>query len=188
MNRIVFAALAAAFAVPAAAEPETFTIDPNHTFPSFEVSHFGISVQRGRFNKTSGKITIDSSARTGSGEIVIDAATVDTGHVKLGEHLRSADFFNVEKYPTIAFKATGFAFDGDKVKSVTGDLTILGVSRRAVLNAVTYNCAPNPLTKKKVCGGDFVATVKRSEYGMTKGIPAVSDEVTLRINVEAIKD
>jgi polyisoprenoid-binding protein YceI len=188
MRRIVFGVLIAAAAVPAAAEPETFTIDPNHTFPSFEVSHMGISVQRGRFNKTSGRITIDTSARAGSGEILIDATTIDTGHPKLGEHLRSADFFNVAKYPTIAFKATGFRFDADKVKSVTGDLTILGVSRPATLDAVTYNCAPHPLTKKKVCGGDFVATIKRSDYGMTKGIPAVSDEVTLRINVEAIKD
>jgi polyisoprenoid-binding protein YceI len=184
----LLAAILVALALPAAAEVETYTIDPNHTFPAFEIGHFGYSIQRGRFNKTAGKATLDPAAHTGSVEIVIDAASVDTGHVKLGEHLRSPDFFNVERFPTLAFKGSQLTFDGDNVKSVTGELTLLGVARPVTLNAVQFRCAPHPVLKRKVCGGDFVATIKRSDFGMTKYLPALADDVTLRINFEAIKD
>ena len=187
MKRPALAALLAALALPAAAEPETFTIDPNHTFPSWEISHNGISVQRGRFNKTAGKIVVDTAAKTGSADVMIDVASVDTGHVKLGEHLRSADFFDVVKFPALSFKGTTFTFDGDKVKSVAGELTLLGVAKPVTLNAVTYNCAQPP-NKKKVCGGDFLAVIKRSDWGMTRSLASASDEVTLHISIEALKD
>lgn len=189
MHRFTLAAVAAAtLALPALAEPETYTIDPNHTFPSYEIGHMGISVQRGRFNKTSGKITIDTAARTGSAEVVIDAASIDTGHPRLGEHLRGEQYFNVAKFPNLVFKGNAFTFEGDKVKSVAGELTMLGVTRPLTLTANTFNCAPHPVTKKKVCGGDFTGTLKRSEFGMTRSIPSSPDEVTLHIGVEANKD
>ena len=187
MNRLALTALSIAFALPAAAEPESFTIDPNHTFPSWEISHSGVSVQRGRFNKTSGKVVIDTAARTGSAEVVIDVASVDTGHARLGEHLRSADFFDVARFPTLNFKSTSFAFEGDKVKSVAGEFTLLGVAKPVTLNAVTYNCIQPP-NKKKVCGGDFMAVIKRSDWGMTKLIAGTSDEVMLHVSIEALKD
>ena len=188
MKRTAFALALAIFALPALAEPETFTIDPNHTFPGWEVMHFGVSVQRGRFNKTSGKISVDTAAKTGSAEIVIDASSLDTGHPRLGEHLRGPDFFDAAKYPTLTFKGTGFTFDGDKVKSVAGELTMRDVTRPVTLNAVTYNCGTHPAAKKKFCGGDFVAAVRRSDWGLGKFVPAVADEVTLRVSLEAIKD
>jgi polyisoprenoid-binding protein YceI len=188
MRSSIFAALASIAALPAAADPETFTIDPNHTFPSWEVGHMGLSIQRGRFNRTMGKVTVDTAAKTGTAEIVIDASSLDTGHPKLGEHLRGEQYFNVEKFPTLAFKAAQFTFEGDKVRAVAGDFTMLGVTRPVTLTAVTFNCALNSLTKKKVCGGDFVGTLKRSEFGLTRSMTAVTDEVTLHVNFEAIKD
>ena len=186
MKRLaLLAALAAT--LPATAS-ETYSLDARHTFPSFEVNHLGFSIQRGRFNKTAGKITLDTAAKTGTADITIDAASVDTGLDKLEEHLRGEDFFNVAKYPTITFKGDRFAFDGDKVKSVSGNLTILGVTRPVTLTANYFNCADHPMAKKKACGGDFVTAIKRSDFGMKYALPAVADDVTLRIQVEAFKD
>lgn len=185
-------ALAAAFAtlmtLPAFAELETYTIDPQHTFPYYEVSHFGYSIQRGRFDKTSGKITLDIAAQKGSAEVTVDAASVDSGVDKLNEHLRSEDFFNVAKNPQITFKSTRLAFADDKVTSATGDLTINGITRPVTLTATLFHCAPHPMTKRKQCGGDLVATVKRSDFGMKYALGPLGDEVTLHIGVESIKD
>ncbi len=189
MQRIaIAAALAGAIAAVPALAAETYSLDVRHTFPSFEVMHLGYSIQRGRFNKTSGKITLDTASKKGTADITIDAASVDTGLDKLEEHLRGEDFFNVAKHPTITFKGDKFAFEGDKVKSVGGTLTMLGVSKPVTLTATHFNCADHPMTKKKACGGDFTATIKRTDFGMKYGVPAVGDDVTLRIQVEAFKD
>ena len=190
MNRIAFTAAFAALltALPAAAEPESYTVDPNHTFPAFEIGHFGYSFQRGRFNKTSGKITLDTTAKKGSVEIAIDTASVSTGHEKLEQHLRSDEFFNVAAFPQMTFRSNDFAFDGDKVAAARGELTLLGVTRPVTLKVGYFNCAMHPMMKKKVCGADLTATVKRSDFGMTKFLPALADDVLLRVNIEAIKD
>ncbi len=189
MKRLALAAaLAGALASVPAAAAESFTLDTTHTFPSFELNHLGFSIQRGRFNKTAGKITLDTAAKSGTADITIDAASIDTGYAKLEEHLRGEDFFNVAKYPTITFKGDQFAFEGDKVKTVSGNLTILGVTKPVTLTANYFNCANHPMTKKKACGGDFVAAIKRTDFGMKYGVPAVADDVTLRIQVEAFKD
>src|SRR5258708_18963798 len=190
MKHIVFPAAFAALltALPAAAEPETFSVDPNRTFPFYEIAHFGNSFQRGRFDKTSGKIVLDSAAKSGSADIVIEAASVDSGVPKLDQHLKSGDFFNVEKFPQIAFKATRLEYDGETVKSAPGELTILGVTQPVTVAVNFFHCAPHPLTKKKVCGADLSATIKRGSFGIKYGLPALADSVLLRINVEAIKD
>jgi polyisoprenoid-binding protein YceI len=182
------AALAALIALPALAESESYTLDPNHTFPVYEVGHLGYSVQRGRFNKTSGKITLDEAAKKCSAEITIDATSVSTGVAKLDEHLKSEDFFNAAKNPNITFKSSECVFDGAKIKSAKGELTMNGITKPVTLTAHTFNCAPHPMMKKKVCGGDFEANVKRSEFGMKYALPALADDVKLRVNVEAMKD
>ena len=188
MKRTVAAAVLTAFALPAVAALESYTIDSRHTFPAFEVSHFGMSLQRGRFNKTTGKITVDRDAKSGSVDVTIDAASVDTGEAKLGEHLRNADFFNAAVHPNITFKGTKFNFDGDKVKSVDGELTMLGVTKPVTLTAQHFNCGNHPMNKKAMCGAEFTTTIKRTEWGMKYAVPAVADDVMLRINVEAFKD
>lgn len=186
MIRLALAS-AIAVALPVSAA-ETYTLDARHTFPSFEVNHLGFSIQRGRFNRSSGKITLDPVAKTGSADVTIEAASVDTGLDKLEEHLRNEDFFNVAKHPVITFRSKDFAFEGDKVKSVAGELTMLGVTKPVTLAAGYFNCGPHPVNKRKVCGGDFVATIKRTDFGMKYAVPMVADEVTLRIQVEAFKD
>jgi polyisoprenoid-binding protein YceI len=188
MKSALIAAAALAMVLPARAEPESYTLDPNHTFPAFEIGHFGYSIQRGRFNRTTGRIVLDTMARTGSAEIAIDAASVSTGHPKLEEHLRSEDFFDVGRFPQLTFRGKDFTFEGDKVASVAGDLTLHGVTQPVRLEAEYFNCAVHPMTKKKVCGADFSAMLKRSDFGMRTALPGLADEVKLRINVEAIKD
>jgi polyisoprenoid-binding protein YceI len=182
-------ALALALAIlPATAEVETYTVDPNHTFPTYEVGHMGYSMQRGRFNKTSGKITLDTAAKKGSADIAMETASVSTGVDKLDEHLRSDDFLNAAKNPQITFKSSSFAFDGERVKSATGDLTLNGVTRPVTFTANVFQCGMHPMIKKKQCGADLQATIKRSDFGMKYGLPLLADDVTLHIPVEALKD
>jgi polyisoprenoid-binding protein YceI len=188
MQRNTLLAALLATALPVAAAPETYTIDARHTFPSFEVMHLGMSLQRGRFNKTAGRITVDTAARAGTVDVTIDANSVNTGVEKLEEHLRAEDFLNASQYPTITFKGSTMTFEGDKLKSVAGDLTMRGVSRPVTLNATHFNCGAHPMNKKHMCGGEFVATIKRSDWGIKYAIPALADDMTLRINVEAFRD
>src|SRR5947207_12681604 len=131
-SQIALALVSAAIALPVTAD-ETYSIDPAHTFPTFEVGHLGYSVMRGRFNKSQGKITLDRAAKAGSMEVAIDTTSVDTGWPKRDDHLRSDDFFAVAKYPTMNFKATQLTFDGDKLVSADGELTMIGQTKPAKL-------------------------------------------------------
>jgi len=187
MKRIAMIA-ALACSLPAVAAVETYTIDSRHTFPSFEVLHLGMSLQRGRFNKTTGKITVDTAARTGSVDVAIDATSVNTGVDKLEEHLRAEDFLHTSQFPTITFKGSNMTFDGEKLKSVAGELTMRGVTRPVTLTATHFNCGNHPMNKKQMCGGEFVTAIKRSDWGIKYGIPNLADDMTLRINVEAFRD
>ena len=190
MKHLLRAACAATAlaAVPALAVPDTYNIDPQHTFPMYEVVHFGYSIQRGRFEKTSGDLVLDLDAKKGEGEISIQTASVSSGVPKLDEHLRGEDFFNSAKFPTMTFKAKNLAFDGDRLTRVDGDLTLLGVTRPLSFDVAFFKCAINPFFGRPVCGADLVGRIRRSEFGMKYGIPMVSDEVTLRVNVEAMRD
>ena len=185
--RLLIATLAATLAAPVLAA-DTYSIDPGHTHPSFEISHFGWSTQRGRFDKVSGKLTLDRAAKTGSVDVTIDVASVSTGVAKLDEHLKSEDFFNVAKYPTMAFKSKKLNFTGDKPTSVDGEITLLGVTKPLTLTISAFQCAPNQFIKKEACGADATGTIKRTEFGMTKYAPNLGDDVKLVINVEALKD
>ena len=183
------AALASALAtLPASAVPETFNVDPQHTFPMYEVVHFGYSIQRGRFEKTSGTIVLDMDAKKGEGEIVVETASASSGVPKLDQHLRGEDFFNSARFPRMTFKANQFTFEGDRLRKVDGELTLLGVTRPLSFDVAFFNCAVNPFFGRPVCGADLVGKIRRSEFGMKYGIPMVSDEVTLRVNVEAMRD
>ncbi|HMV55365.1 MAG TPA: YceI family protein [Rhodocyclaceae bacterium] len=187
MKQLAVGIIAAALAGSAVAA-ETFTLDTRHTFPVFEINHLGFSTQRGRFNKTEGKITLDRAAKSGSVEVKIDSASIDMGLDEWDKHMRGEDFFNAEQFPTMNFKADKFSFDGDKPVAAEGTLTLLGVARPVTLKIAGFTCGTHPINKKALCAADISTTIKRSEWGMKKYLPAVSDDVTIKIPVEAFKD
>ena len=182
-------ALIAAFAAPAAvfAAPETYNIEGSHTFPRFEYSHFGYTNQIQRFNKTTGSIVWDKVAKTGSVDITIDAKSVDTGYALFNEHIQGEDYFDTAQYPTITFKSTSVKFEDDKPVAIDGKLTIKGVTKPVTLTVTSFQAMPHPMLKKDAIGANAVAKIKRSEFNAGKNAPYVSDEVTLSIAVEAIK-
>ena len=188
-------ALMAALPVVAFAAPESYTMDPYHTYPQFEVDHLGFSKMRGRFDKSAGKFTIDKAAKTGSLELTVQTASLSTGDNDKGnrprardEHLRSADFFNVAEFPTMTYKAASVKFNGDNVASIDGSLTLLGVTKPLTLTMDGWKCGPHPANKKEMCGGNATGIIKRSDFGMKYIIPLVGDELKLWVEVEAYKD
>ena len=188
MKKLAIAFALATLTTSAFAVPETFNIDPAHTAPRFEYSHFGYSNQLHRFDKTSGKIVLDREARTGSVDITIDAKSVNTGYPLFNEHIQDADFFATATYPTITFKSTAVKFDGDKPVSVEGNLTVKGITKPVTLTVTSFQAMTHPMLKKDAIGANAVAKIKRSEFDMGKFAPYVSDEVTLIIAMEAVKE
>lgn len=177
------------------AAPETYNLDPAHTIPNFTIQHLGMSTVYGHFERATGKVTIDRAAKTGSIDVKIPTATISTGDAKRtdgtrsrDEHLRTTDFFNVAEFPDMTFKSTKMNFAGDKVQSIEGTLTLMGVSKPVTLTATSFNCGANPMSKKDMCGADLTTTIKRSDFGMKYAIPAISDEVKLMIAVEGYKE
>ena len=180
--------LAALLAVSAgSAFAQTYNIEPNHTYPSFEADHLGISVWRGKFTKTSGTVKLDRTAKTGAMDITIDANSIDFGHAKMNEHAKSKDMFNVEQFPTITYKGKSMKFDGDKPVSVEGELTMLGVTKPVTLAIGKFKCIEHPMFKREVCGADATAEFKRTDFGLNYGTPRFAPEVKLAIQVEALK-
>ena len=144
----------------AAQAADSYTIDSPHTYPHFSISHLGFSTMQGRFDKSSGKATLDIAGKKGSVNLDIDAASINTGFAKRDDHLRSPDFFNAVEYPTINFKSTAFQFKGNTPESIEGTLTLLGVSKPVKLTVHAFKCGPDPmdpLKKKEKCGADASA-------------------------------
>lgn len=166
---------------------QTYTIDPSHTYPSFEADHMGISFWRGKFNKTSGTVTLDRAAKTGTLDISIDPNSIDFGHDKMNEHAKGEKLFNVAQHPTIMYKGRAIRFEGDTPVAVEGDLTMLGVTKPVPLKIGKFKCIEHPMLKREVCGADASAEFKRSDFGMDYGLPRFSPEVKLAIQVEAVK-
>ena len=172
----------------AQAQTATYAIDPTHTFATFEISHFGTSTNRGRFDKKSGSVQLDKAAKTGKLDISIDTSSINSGTAAFDKHLQSKDFFNAAEFPTARFVSDKFSFNGDKVSEISGNLTLLGKTNPVTLKAVNFNCYINPMLKVEVCGGDFETTIVRSQYGMTWGLNfGFSDAVRLVVQAEAIK-
>jgi polyisoprenoid-binding protein YceI len=182
----LFAALAAA-SIAAHAAPVTYTIDNSHTYPHFTYNHLGFSNQTHKFDKTSGTVVLDRVEKAGSAIVTIDANSVNTGYALFNEHLQAADFFDTEKYPTITFKSDKMAFRGDQPIYMVGDLTIKGVTKQVTLEITHFKCQPHPMLKVEACGANATTQVKRSEFNMGKNVPYVSDEVTLTLAIEAVR-
>lgn len=187
MNKALLITALLAAAGLAQAESVTYKIDPTHTAVTFEAKHFGVSTLRGTWDKKDGSVTLDRAAKTGKVEFTLDMASISTGTGPFDGHLKSNDFFAVEQFPTAKFVGDKFVFNGDKVASVTGELTLRGQTHPITLTATNFGCYDNPMFKRQVCGGDFEATLVRSQYGITYAAPVSPDNVRLLIQVEAVK-
>jgi polyisoprenoid-binding protein YceI len=172
----------------AGASAQVYNIDSSHTYPSFEADHMGLSIWRGKFTKTTGKIVLDRQSTTGGNvEIVIDASTVDFGHAKMNEKARGDEMFNVAKFPNVLFKSTALKYEGERLVIVDGEMTMLGVTKPLSLRVTHFKCVLHPLHKREVCGADAHGRFDRSDFGMNIGLPRFSPEIKLAIQVEGIK-
>jgi polyisoprenoid-binding protein YceI len=171
----------------ALAAPVTYNVDPSHTYPSFEADHMGgLSVWRGKFEKSSGTIVLDKDKASGTVDITVDAASIDFGMPKLNEHAKSPEIFDVAKFPTATYKGTLAKFKDGAPTEVEGQFTLHGVTKPLTLTINQFKCMISPMTKKEVCGADASATFNRSDYGVSFGDKyGFKQEVKLQIQVEA---
>ena len=178
-------ALAAGLAAPALAAPATYVIDPTHTYVRFSYDHLGLSTQLSRFDQTSGTVVYDKAARTAAVNVTVDTKSVDSGYATFNEHLQSADFLDTAQFPTATFKSTKVMFQGDKPVSIDGNLTIKGITKPVTLKVTNFVNMPHPMLKKDAIGADASVVIKRSDFNAGKYVPAVGDEVTISIALEA---
>jgi len=186
-KRIALTAALVVASASAFAAPVTYKIDPNHTDVVASWNHFGFSNPIAHFGQVDGAITYDpKNVGTSKVEVTIPLAGLNANVEKFNEHLRSADFFDAEKYPTITFKSTKVEAAGDKKLRVFGDLTIKGVTKPVVLDTTINKIGDHPMAKRAAAGFDATTTIKRSDFGVDKFVPNVSDNVTIRITTEAV--
>jgi polyisoprenoid-binding protein YceI len=186
MNRIALASMAALVSVGAFAAPVTYVLDPSHTYPSFEADHMGgVSVWRGKFDATSGKVVYDKDAKAGTIEVTVDMTSVDFGMPKLNEHAKGAEIFDSGKYPTATYSGKFTKFNGASPTEAQGTLTMHGVTKPVTLVINQFLCKMNPMSKKEVCGADASATFNRADFGVNFGDKyGFKQEVKLQIQVE----
>lgn len=172
------------------AQAAEYTIDPSHTFPSFEADHAGgLSKWRGKINKTEGTLTFDRAAKKGKVDVTMQMATIDFGFQKMNEHAIGPDIFDTEMYPTAQFVSDSFVFKGDKLVSIPGKLTLKGVTKPVTLTVTEFKCQQHAFVKREVCGADAYANINRGDFGVTYALDkGFKPEVKLLISVEAIKN
>jgi polyisoprenoid-binding protein YceI len=188
MNRMGTALAALGWTLAASASalaaPTTFIPNADHTFVRFSYDHMGFSLQQSRFDKTTGSVTFDPVAKTGSVDLVIDTKSVDTGSELFNGHIQGTDFLDTAQFPTATFKSTSVKFDGDRPASISGDLTLKGVTKPVTLTVTSFKHGLN-MMKKDAIGANATTTLKRSDFQMAKYVPIVADEVTVTIAIEA---
>jgi polyisoprenoid-binding protein YceI len=189
LRKISGALLGLALSSVALAAPVKYNIDPGHTYPSFEADHMGgLSVLRGKFNSSSGSITLDKEAQAGAVEIKIDTASLDFGHDKLNAHAKNPDMFDVEKFPTATYAGKLVNFKNGAPTEVDGTLELHGVKKPVKLKINKFTCKPHPMAKKEVCGADASGTINRDDFGIGYGKQmGFNMDVKLLIQVEAMK-
>lgn len=188
MKKIALFGLSAVLSASVFAAPETFVLEPSHTFSRFSYTHLGYSTQQHRFDKSRGKVTLDRAAKTGAVDVTIDMTSVSTGSTLFNQHIQGADFFDTANHPVATFKSTAVRFEGDKPVAIEGRLTLKGVTKPVTLSVSHFHSAPHPMMKKDTIGADASVVVKRSEFNMGENVPFVGDDVTISIAVEAIKE
>jgi len=188
-GRLAIVALALLTSGIATAATVTYKVDPDHSYPSFEADHMGgLSVWRGKFNKSSGVVTLDKAAGTGNVDIDIDMDSADFGQDALNKEAKGKTLFEVAKYPQATYKGNLAGFKDGVPSRVVGELTLHGVTRPVELKINSFKCMPHPMYKREVCGADALATIQRDTFGMDAGKDyGFSMDVTLRIQVEAIQ-
>jgi polyisoprenoid-binding protein YceI len=191
MMRTLLATLAAGAALVspglAGAQPASYRLDPSHSFVHFEVMHFGTATLRGRFGPLEGVAELDRSTRRGEVSLIIPTRIVSTGLPVLDSRLRQADLLASDDHPDAYFVARNFVFDGDALREVRGEITLRGTSRPLTLRALGFSCGIHPLLQREWCGGDFEAELRRSDFGMSFGLPLVADRVRLLVQVEGVR-
>lgn len=177
-------ALASGFAM---AAPVSYTIDPAHTYPSFEADHMGLSFWRGKMNKSSGTVVLDKSAGSGKVEIEIDLASIDFGLPAMNAWATGKDFFNVEQSARARYLGTLEKFVDGSPTQVTGTLTLNGQTQSVNLTIHRFKCVPHPMLRRELCGADASGSFKRDAFGLSAGKDyGFSMDVGLRIQVEAV--
>jgi polyisoprenoid-binding protein YceI len=185
-RHVLLAALAVA-AAPSFAAGVRYAIDPAHTYPSIEMEHMGISIFRGKFDRTSGQVLLDRAARTGLVDIQVDTASIDFGHAQMNDKARTADYLDAARHPSAAYKGR-LLFEGDVPVAVDGQLTLHGVTRPLKLAIHRFTCIEHPMRKREVCGADAEGELDRAEFGITRGAEGGKGRIHLRIQVEALRD
>lgn len=195
MSKSLAVLFLAAVPFAAVAAPESFTADAQYLSINFSIDHLGLTNVYGRFTKSSAKFTMDRAAKTGSVDVAIETASVDTNDGDKGnrprsrdEHLRTADFFNAAEFPRMTYKSSRVTFSGDNPSAIEGSLTLLGVTKPVALTIERFKCNPATPTAKERCGGVVVGKIKRSEFGMNRQIPSIGDEVAMTIGFEGNVD
>lgn len=189
-NLLTFALLSLAASLTtslASAAPATYTIDPTHTFPSFEADHMGLSVWRGKFNKNAGTVVLDKAAGQGRVDITIDVTSIDFGLDIMNSKAREPDLFDTAKYPTALYTGRLEGFTNGAPSRVVGELTLHGVTKPVTLTLNSFKCMPHPLYKRDWCGADAITTINRADFGIDAGRDyGFKMDVVLRIQVEAV--
>jgi len=174
----------------AQAAEQNFDFDASHSTVMFRVSHLGMSHVFGRFQSVSGSVSMDPDNIAGAAiNASIDASSVDTNFEKRDQHLKSPDFFNAGEFGTIEFKSTGLDLADGKTGTLTGDLTLLGVTKPVTLSVTVNHSGPHPSPQAKGAAAVGVSAngkITRSDFGMNGFLPGLGDEVELWIEVEAI--
>jgi polyisoprenoid-binding protein YceI len=170
MNRLFLGLCATLATVAANAAPVAYVLDPRHTYPSFEADHMGgLSIWRGKFTDTTGKVVYDKDAKAGSIEVTVNVASIDFGMAKMDEHAKSAEIFDAAKYPTATYTGKFTKFNGATPTEAEGTLTLHGVTKPVTLAINSFLCKPNPMSKKEVCGADASAMFNRADFGVNYG-------------------
>jgi len=169
---------------------EQFKIDPNHTFVYFAVVHTGVSSVRGRFSVPKGSASLDAAKQEANVTVEIDARSLDTGVKQLDGILSGEQFFDVGKFRTATFAGRAVRFADGVPTEFDGDLTVKGVTKPVHLSAERFVCQQVTVLviKHYVCGGDLTANLKRSDFGFSKYLSMISDDVRITISVEAIRE
>ena len=186
---LLLAALLSCAAMPAFAANAHYTIDPNHTYPSFEADHMGISVWRGKLDRSSGGVDLDTAAGTGKVDVSMDLSSIDFGLASLNTWAKGGDLFDVAKFPSATYTGKLTDFVDGRPTRVVGTLTLHGVSKPVDLTIDRFKCIPHPIFKRELCGADATGSFDRSDFGLNAGKDYGFDmRVALRIQVEALRD